>query len=31
MDIGCYPIKTSRMVFGEEPMRVSGRMNATPP
>jgi predicted dehydrogenase len=22
MDIGCYPIKTSRMVFGEEPMRV---------
>jgi len=24
MDIGCYPIKTSRMVFGEEPARVSG-------
>ncbi len=24
LDIGCYPIKTSRMVFGEEPMRVSG-------
>ena len=22
MDIGCYPIKTSRLVFGEEPMRV---------
>ncbi|MGB7730598.1 MAG: Gfo/Idh/MocA family oxidoreductase [Candidatus Acidiferrum sp.] len=22
MDIGCYPIKTSRMVFGEEPTRV---------
>lgn len=22
-DIGCYPIKTSRMVFGEEPVRVS--------
>lgn len=22
MDIGCYPIKTSRMVFGEEPVRV---------
>lgn len=26
MDIGCYPIKTSRMVFGEEPLRVSGTM-----
>jgi len=24
MDIGCYPIKTARMVFGEEPVRVSG-------
>ena len=24
MDIGCYPIKTSRMVFGEEPVRVAG-------
>src|SRR5690242_19554244 len=23
MDIGCYPIKTSRMVFGEEPVQVS--------
>jgi predicted dehydrogenase len=23
MDIGCYPIKISRMVFGEEPLRVS--------
>ena len=23
LDIGCYPIKTSRMVFGEEPLRVS--------
>src|SRR5947209_3745973 len=22
-DIGCYPIKTSRMVFGEEPLRVA--------
>ncbi|HYW43046.1 MAG TPA: Gfo/Idh/MocA family oxidoreductase [Bryobacteraceae bacterium] len=22
MDIGCYPIKTSRMIFGEEPVRV---------
>ena len=26
MDIGCYPIKTSRMVFGEEPQRVSATM-----
>jgi predicted dehydrogenase len=26
MDIGCYPIKTSRMVFGEEPVRVTGTM-----
>ena len=26
MDIGCYPIKTSRMVFGEEPVRVFGAM-----
>lgn len=24
MDIGCYPIKTSRMVFGAEPRRVAG-------
>jgi predicted dehydrogenase len=24
MDIGCYPIKTSRMVFGEEPVRAMG-------
>jgi predicted dehydrogenase len=24
MDVGCYPIKTSRMVFGEEPVRVAG-------
>ncbi len=22
MDIGCYPVKTSRFVFGEEPVRV---------
>jgi predicted dehydrogenase len=26
MDVGCYPIKASRMVFGEEPVRVSATM-----
>jgi predicted dehydrogenase len=26
MDIGCYPIKGSRMAFGEEPVSVSGAM-----
>jgi predicted dehydrogenase len=30
MDIGCYPIKTSRMVFGEEPVRVSATMVRDP-
>jgi predicted dehydrogenase len=30
MDIGCYPIKTSRMVFGQEPVRVSGAMVRDP-
>jgi len=30
MDIGCYPIKTSRMIFGEEPRRVSGVMYRDP-
>jgi predicted dehydrogenase len=30
MDIGCYPIKTSRMVFGEEPTRVSGTLALDP-
>ncbi len=30
MDIGCYPIKTSRMVFGEEPMRVSATLVRDP-
>jgi predicted dehydrogenase len=24
MDIGCYPINTSRFIFGAEPLRVSG-------
>jgi predicted dehydrogenase len=26
LDVGCYPIKTSRMVFGEEPSRVSATL-----
>ena len=30
MDIGCYPIKVSRMVFGEEPVRVAALVGATP-
>ena len=30
MDIGCYPIKVSRMVFGEEPLRVSAVMRRDP-
>jgi predicted dehydrogenase len=30
MDIGCYPIKTSRMVFGEEPVRVSATLVRDP-
>jgi predicted dehydrogenase len=30
MDIGCYPIKTSRFVFGEEPVRVIGRLEHDP-
>ena len=30
MDIGCYPIKTSRMVFGEEPVRVSAAIVRDP-
>ena len=30
MDIGCYPIKTSRLVFGEEPERVSGTIVRDP-
>jgi predicted dehydrogenase len=30
MDIGCYMINTSRFVFGEEPLRVSGLMERDP-
>jgi predicted dehydrogenase len=30
MDIGCYPIKTSRMVFGVEPLRVSAAITRDP-
>ena len=30
MDIGCYPIKTSRLVFGEEPVRVSAAVTRDP-
>jgi predicted dehydrogenase len=30
MDIGCYPIKTSRFVFGEEPVRVLACMERDP-
>lgn len=30
MDIGCYPINTSRFVFGEEPLRVSGFIERDP-
>lgn len=30
MDIGCYPIKTSRFIFGEEPLRVSAVMDRDP-
>ena len=30
MDIGCYPVKVSRMVFGEEPRRVSATMARDP-
>jgi len=29
-DIGCYPIKTSRMVFGEEPVRVQAAVVRDP-
>jgi len=30
MDIGCYPIVTSRFVFGSEPRRVSGLIDRDP-
>jgi predicted dehydrogenase len=30
MDIGCYPIFTSRFIFGEEPKRVAGTMEFDP-
>jgi predicted dehydrogenase len=30
MDVGCYPIKTSRFIFGEEPLRVSAAMDRDP-
>ena len=30
MDIGCYPINTSRFIFGEEPKRVLGLVERDP-
>ena len=30
MDIGCYPINTSRFLFGEEPTRVQGLVERDP-
>jgi predicted dehydrogenase len=30
MDIGCYPITTSRFIFGEEPLRVMGLVERDP-
>ena len=30
MDIGCYPIKCARMVFGEEPVRISAAITRDP-
>ena len=30
MDIGCYPIQISRFLFGQEPVRVVGRLEVDP-
>ena len=30
MDVGCYPITMSRMLFGEEPLRVIGAVDRDP-
>ena len=30
LDIGCYPITTSRFIFGEEPVRVAGLVERDP-
>ena len=30
LDVGCYPIKTSRMIFGEEPVRVAATLVRDP-
>ncbi len=30
MDIGCYPITTSRFLFGQEPLRVQGLLERDP-
>jgi predicted dehydrogenase len=30
MDIGCYPIQISRFLFGQEPLRVVGRLERDP-
>jgi len=30
MDIGCYPVKVSRFVFGEEPVRVAASIDRDP-
>jgi predicted dehydrogenase len=30
MDIGCYPINTSRFIFGQEPLRVMGLVEKDP-